>query len=148
MKHTHLFSCGMWILCCIVLCSSCTDTAPARESRLYLLTGDSSKTWVMHSDSSYKGLATNPCLLDNDYVFYASGKFVSIDKGVPCSPTAKNAEVRLPWTLENDSTTLVFDSRSRMRIVVLNDTSMVLDELSPADSTAERRTVFRVAYKE
>lgn len=145
MQQILILLCGVWALCCVALCNSCTDTTPTRVSRLRLLAGDSAKTWQMLSDSSYKGLATNPCLLDNDYVFTTSGEFVSVDKGIPCSTTAEDAEVRLPWTLENDSTVLVFNARSRMHIVVLNDTSMVVDELSPADSTTERRTVFRAA---
>lgn len=142
MKKNFFLFLGIWAVCCMVLCSSCTDTAPARVSRLYLLAGDSSKTWHMLSDSSYKGLASNPCLLDNEYVFTTSGEFVSIDKGTPCSAAAE--EVRLPWALERDSTVLVFNAQARMRILALDDTSMVVEELSSVDSTAERKTVFRV----
>ncbi len=120
--------------------SSCSSDTPA-VSRLAMLTGGSSKTWHMAGDSSYTGLASNPCLFDNDYIFDVNGIFINRDNGLRCHPD-EDRELHANWTLDDDSTTLSFGPGRKMRIAALSDTLMVIEELAPPDGRPERRTVF------
>lgn len=126
-----LFACG-------------SNSGPAGTSQLHLLTGGDSKTWRMTLDTSYTGMASNECLMDNRYIFKASGEFLNIDEGTPCSKGAEGARLSLKWALDSDSTTLTFNGSSAMHIASLTDSMMVVEELSRADNSVVRKTVFRV----
>lgn len=128
----------------VLLLAACGNSdTPASASRLHMLTGGDSKIWRMTLDTSYTGLASNPCLTDNQYIFRASGEFVNIDEGEPCSEGAQGMRLSLKWALDSDSTTLTFDGNSPMRIAALTDTMMVVEELSRVDNNVVRKTVFR-----
>ncbi len=123
----------------VALCSCSNDTSGA--SRLAMLTGGSSKTWYMISDSSYTGLASNPCLLDNDYVFDTAGNFTNRDNGIRCNAD-EDRELRAQWTLDDDSVMLSFGPGMRMHITQLSDTLMIIEELAPPHGKPERKSVF------
>ena len=95
----------------------------------------------MTSDSSYTGLASNPCLFDNDYVFDTAGNFINRDNGVLCD-SSEERELRAQWTFDNDSTTLSFGPGTKLHITQLTDTMMVIEELAPPEGVPARRSVF------
>lgn len=128
----------------VFLCACGSKSDPAAGSHLHMLTGGDSKTWRMTLDTSYTGMASNECLMDNRYIFQASGEFLNIDEGTPCSKGAEGARLSLKWALDSDSTTLTFNGSSAMHITSLTDSMMVVEELSRADNSVVRKTVFRV----
>lgn len=134
-------------LASLIFLVACGNNNPAGVSRLHLLTNGNSKTWHMVLDTSYTGTASNPCLMDNQYVFSASGEFVNIDDGVRCSEDEADRRITLAWALDSDSTILTFNGISAMHITSLTDSMMVVEEVSRADNNVVRKTVFRAEKK-